>query len=385
MAEQRISIEELIALRDGLQTTGNFRRLLASDIEAIKELAEARLFALLMSIASSDADLRSREIPDPETLVRYLTNTLPSADVRRVEAAVRGNPEALEFLIALKDALFRPDVWQRDPAPGPPAPTTRIEVGRVQVAVLGGSVHLRRAPPPEDFEVRRSVAAAMGLEANLDGPYLLGDTDLEAPQVSPEDQLFELLSEIERRISELKGTVEWLSAELSRGIKAKQTPDVAVRSAVRFLRQQLQSIDSQLPEMESLAGQLDPRSAANVIRRELERVRAEAERRAAAARAARRDPRLDWPTQLTLTHPDLEIDLHSINTDPTPMIGITVRPMQGAPSATPEATLVVPGKRFVALTPDLDGTFKAPPPSPGTPSLLLFDTDQTYSIRLDPA
>lgn len=209
-------------------------------------------------------------------------------------------------------------------------------------------------------------------------------SEFAAPQVSSQDQLLDVVGDIDRRIGQLKRTLSALTEEFARGIKAGRPPADAVRATARALRRQLQSIESQLPQLESLAEKLDAESAAAAIRREIERVPEVVERRAAAAREAERQARrLAWPTTLTLTHPGIEIELLSVDTTPTPALGISVRPMQGAPSAPLEATLVEPNRRFTALTAGPDGLFVAPPPT--RPMLLLIDTDRTYSIHLEPA
>jgi hypothetical protein len=386
MAERRISIEELIAFRDGLRTTGNLRRLLASDIEAIKDLAEARLLALLLSLRT-EGDLAGRQaLPSPETLLQYLMNALPQAEVKAVESAVRGSAEALEFLLALKDALFRPDVWRNDPQPAVPEPSAREDLGVVKVAMVRGMVRFLRDRPAEEIEHVLRASALIEPQQDLSAvDYFHIPAFLSRAEPSPQERLTDTLNDLERQADQLQEVLRQLSRQLALGAKLGQPPEVPIRAAISRLRVHLKSIDAALPSLGSLASELDAQSAANAIQRELERVRNEAKRRAAAEAAARRDPRLDWPTHLTLNHPDLEIDLRSVSTDPTPVIGITVRQMQGAPATAPEATLVEPGWRFMALAPGPDGTFKAPPPSPGTPTLLLIDTDRTYSIHLEPA
>jgi hypothetical protein len=250
------------------------------------------------------------------------------------------------------------------------------------LTVLGGALGFRQDPEIVFERLRPETAEFEDFKADL--MFDLEVNVIAPPQFSPRDQLLDAMGDIERRIDQLRRTLGSLSEELSRGIKAKQQPSDAVHSAARSLRLQLQSIESQIRLLDSMAEKLDAESLAAAIRREIERVPEVVERRAAAAREAERQARrLAWPTTLTLTHPGIEIELLSVDTTPTPALGISVRPMQGAPSAPLEATLVEPNRRFTALTAGPDGLFVAPPPT--RPMLLLIDTDRTYSIHLEPA
>jgi hypothetical protein len=383
MDESPLSQEDLVALRDGLRAPIKARRALATDRKAAKQLAESRLFALLVSMSGSDASGSPRTPPpSPEMLARYLDNALPWSDTLAIESRLRTDARAFALLVALKDGLFDTR-WSNAASPPPhPTPPSWQDLGVVRWAFAGQAIRFRRLAPAGEPPIKGLMFSQRAKILNAD---VAADTDFgEAGSSGAASSLRteELFKKADLAIDALRAELRELRA------RARQLPSAPAgakggRDRIEeVLRSRLKDVERELRSLtDAIREGADGRDGRGLLRGLMERIGTRPE----AAKPEPDNRFRFWPTSLTLTHPDLEIDLHSINTDPTPMIGITVRPMQGAPSATPEATLVVPGKRFVALAPGPEGTFKAPPPSPGTPTLLLIDTDRTYSIRLEPA
>lgn len=386
MADPKIPLEELIALRDGLQTTGNFRRALASDVEALKDLAEARLFALLMALPTSGNASKGGAIPQPEVLLRYLVNALPTTELKAVEAMVRGNAEALELLGALKDALFRPDVWRREAPVDAPEPASRIDLGRVRIAELPrnlGFFAILTEPGLESDLLELSLEAERSPTETEDFDALAIPEEFYEDFVSPAHGLLQSIEDISRAIEGMQEAVGELSRDIRRGIKARRQPIESAQIAIRALRRGMQSIEALLPLMEDSSRRLEAKTALAEVSRELERAREDAKRRAAAEAAALRDPRLDWPSTFTISQPELEIQFQSVDSTRGPALGILVRQLTDLLAPAAEGTIVEPGRRFTRLELGPDGMFVTAPPT--SPVLLLIDTDHTYSIRLEPA
>ena len=185
MVDKSSPADDIVAFRDDVPTSSEFRKALQRDCKMLLALANARLLALALSLqAESDQDAKWPLAPDEE-LISYLLNTLPDHKRRELEADLKGNPRAFKRLLELHHALAGeagqevaaiPSSWQHV--------ESREQLGTARFRPANG--HLEFAPDdvmrsrldlgqgdvirPEDPELRAIAKRLVALRSPTEDP-----------------------------------------------------------------------------------------------------------------------------------------------------------------------------------------------------------------------
>lgn len=369
-------LEKLIAIRDGLPRSGATRNLALGSPEAIRDLAEVRLLALLMAPPRA-APASGASQPSPETMIRYLRNELSLNEAQDFEARVRGQVEALDLLLALKDALYRP-LRQDRRTPPPPQPTERVDLGVIRILRNDGQLRFTRqdldvvqtVPDGEDVETLDAVTSqiARRFEMRERGPSVFSRFD--------GLRLVERIGELRSARQEVERIFEDLSSLEDELLLARATPDrlFGLEREINEVQKRLRAVDRLLERLEHLVHMRA--KDATLYRAESERAKELEETTDCLSITYFAQEVLDvgppapvWLEAVEAPGHGVRIEVRAAECDPS-RLAVRVHLEDHASAVPPELTLLVPGSHFTVLRPGPDGVFLALPPR-NTADLLI--------------
>ena len=232
MGIPKVEAEDLVALRDGESTDVGVDYAHETNFAIRRELLEARLLALALSMPKALPAAPSEPL-DPELAGAYVTGTLRVEAARAFEATVRRDPRRFAALIEIKDAFFgraRPTARRSNlffPEPEHSA------LGVLSVQVVGHTTLLSW----DDGVVRTNFLAVASRRASL-----RFDADPELSflrrMVDPFDEQAELLDRMVRQQTDLGIRLRELQGELMMARKSNRLAQLErVRTEIADLEQ----------------------------------------------------------------------------------------------------------------------------------------------------
>jgi hypothetical protein len=219
--------EELIAVRDGELSERDIGDVLDGDFAAQRQLLEARLLSLALSLAggtrqvhkltdelfeeSASVDKTSGSIVDTDRLVQYVSGEMTPDSALAFERTLRGDPRAFARLVEVKDAFFGQARALSKIQPRPMPSVVRQTIGILVVQIVGESTQL---------SIERQRSRIQGLNPPSSAPFRRDQQRMRDREREREDEEFAALV---ARVSSLKEVIAGLTSHLQSLTEVKRT------------------------------------------------------------------------------------------------------------------------------------------------------------------
>lgn len=366
---------ELVALRDSAPTSEELRKAVAQDHEALLALAEARILALALTLPTDTNAKQEWPLPDAVELVAYLQNSLSDEARPKLEKELRGNPRALDFLIALRNALIGKIEDGAAAKVRVPSGTPRISLGSIQYKAEDTRFLFRRNRPFEE------PLASIGEEVTFHAeaiPRLSSERgfDFEPNRLRSTSRRIARLRDAVIRLADAVDAVRVLRLQIEKGAgvgpeRARDLP------AIANLDKRIVQIESQISILQDeLLMSREPPAYRDLSRsrRDVRLEDFDLEFRGAPSRPAQ-----DWRTVLNLSERDIRIDLSGV-AKPMRALDFSIARNGRGPVSGAEVTLVRPGRDFSTTSTDAQGMCRIEMPRGSL--IALVDAESSYEFRL---